>query len=203
MWPALKAQKWCRSLTAALLQHHHEFATSLGPPKPGPKLALPGVKSIIAVASGKGGVGKSTTAGGLLGCPKSLLVVHGTTCSPGLHLCAVNIAVALAQHNSQRVGLMDADVYGPSIPRMMHLSGRPVSGPGRDIIQAFVESGSKTALRHAMCSAEGKMVPPESYGVRCMSMGLLMQVSMHVSSVMSACPPACCLGPAADIQAGS
>eukprot|EP00891_Asterochloris_glomerata_P007784 jgi/Astpho2/7784/e_gw1.00117.155.1_t len=125
MCPALTAQKWCRSLAAALLQHQHGFATSLGPPKPGPKLALPGVKNIIAVASGKGGVGKSTTA--------------------------VNIAVALAQHNRQSVGLMDADVYGPSIPRMMHLSGKPVSGP------------------------EGKMVPPESHGVRCMSMGLLMQ----------------------------
>ena len=130
MCPALTAQKWCRSLAAALLQHQHGFATSLGPPKPGPKLALPGVKNIIAVASGKGGVGKSTTAGGLLCFPKSVLVVRGPTCSPWLHLCAVNIAVALAQHNRQSVGLMDADVYGPSIPRMMHLSGKPVSGPG-------------------------------------------------------------------------
>ena len=75
---------------------------------------------------------------------------------------------------------------------------RPRWAPFQDVAQ----SGGYPALRHAMCSAEGKMVPPESHGVRCMSMGLLMQVSMHVSSVMSACPPACCLGPAADVQAG-
>ena len=68
---------------------------------------LPGVKNVIPVASGKGGVGKSTVS--------------------------ANLAVALAQSGAQ-VGLMDADVYGPSIPTLMGLSEKPVSGPNQQII---------------------------------------------------------------------
>ncbi|NUN60704.1 MAG: iron-sulfur cluster carrier protein ApbC [Burkholderiaceae bacterium] len=65
---------------------------------------LPGVKNIVAVASGKGGVGKSTTA--------------------------ANLALALAAEGA-RVGLLDADIYGPSQPMMMGISGRPESLDGK------------------------------------------------------------------------
>ncbi|XP_002966077.2 iron-sulfur protein NUBPL isoform X1 [Selaginella moellendorffii] len=88
------------------------------------KPQLDGVERIIAVASGKGGVGKSTTA--------------------------VNLAVALALKCKLRVGLLDADVYGPSIPLLMNLSGQP------------------------KIDSANKMVPLENYGVKCMSMGFLM-----------------------------
>ncbi|MDJ0611824.1 MAG: iron-sulfur cluster carrier protein ApbC [Kiloniellales bacterium] len=84
---------------------------------------VPGVRSIVAVASGKGGVGKSTTA--------------------------VNLALALSTLGL-RVGLMDADIYGPSQPRMMGISGRPTSPDGK------------------------KLRPMENYGVKCMSMGFLV-----------------------------
>ena len=83
---------------------------------------LPGVTHIVAVASGKGGVGKSTTA--------------------------VNLAVALAQQG-HRVGLLDADVYGPSLPRMLGLSAKP-------------------ELR------DGGMVPLEAWGLLAMSIGFLV-----------------------------
>ncbi len=84
---------------------------------------LPGVKNIVAVASGKGGVGKSTTA--------------------------VNLALALAAEGAQ-VGLLDADIYGPSMPIMMGVSGRPESLDGQN------------------------MEPLENYGVQVMSIGFLV-----------------------------
>ncbi|GAA0172358.1 hypothetical protein LIER_26201 [Lithospermum erythrorhizon] len=87
-------------------------------------LEIEGIKDIIAVASGKGGVGKSTTA--------------------------VNLAVSLAKKCQLRVGLLDADIHGPSVPLMMKLHGKPE------------------------LSAEKKMIPIESYGVKCMSMGSLV-----------------------------
>ncbi len=67
---------------------------------------LPGVKNIVAVASGKGGVGKSTTA--------------------------ANLALALAAEGA-RVGVLDADIYGPSMPIMMGISGRPESLDGKNM----------------------------------------------------------------------
>lgn len=85
---------------------------------------LPRVRNIIAIGSGKGGVGKSTTA--------------------------VNLAVALAGHGL-RVGLLDADIYGPSIPTMLGLSGRPDSPDGKSI------------------------VPMRAHGVETMSIGFLVE----------------------------
>ncbi|HXD39678.1 MAG TPA: iron-sulfur cluster carrier protein ApbC [Ramlibacter sp.] len=84
---------------------------------------LPKVKNIIAVASGKGGVGKSTTA--------------------------VNLALALAAEGAA-VGLLDADIYGPSQPMMMGIDGRPQSADGKT------------------------MEPLENYGVQVMSIGFLV-----------------------------
>lgn len=86
-------------------------------------LLLPEVKAIVAVASGKGGVGKSTVA--------------------------VNLAVALALAG-HKVGLLDADIYGPSLPRMLGLSRRPeVQGD--------------------------KLQPLQAWGVKCMSIGFLVE----------------------------
>ena len=82
-----------------------------------------GVEFIIAVASGKGWVGKSTTT--------------------------VNIALALSRLG-KKVGIMDADIYGPSIPRMMGISGQPRSEDGKTLI------------------------PMESYDIKCMSMGFMV-----------------------------
>ena len=76
-------------------------AAAKGPQK------IPGIKHIIAIASGKGGVGKSTVS--------------------------ANLAVALAAEG-RRVGLLDADVFGPSQPRMLGISGRPASPDGKTIL---------------------------------------------------------------------
>ena len=84
---------------------------------------LPNVKNIVAVASGKGGVGKSTTA--------------------------VNLALALAAEGAS-VGLLDADIYGPSVPMMMGITGKPESQDGQT------------------------MDPLENYGVQVMSIGFLV-----------------------------
>lgn len=94
--------------------------------KPTAQELLPGVRHVIAIASGKGGVGKSTVA--------------------------ANLAVALAQAGA-RVGLMDADIYGPSLPAMMGVNRRP------DLQE----------------TADGpKIVPLTAYGVTMMSLGFLL-----------------------------
>ena len=84
---------------------------------------IPGVRNTIAVGSGKGGVGKSTVA--------------------------VNLALALAKEGA-RVGLLDADVYGPNVPLMMGTNGKPV--PNED----------------------GKITPIEAYGLKLISMGFFV-----------------------------
>jgi ATP-binding protein involved in chromosome partitioning len=84
---------------------------------------VPGIRNIVAVGAGKGGVGKSTTS--------------------------VNLAVALAQKGA-RVGLIDGDVYGPNIPQMLGLSDPPEVSP------------------------EKRILPPETLGVKVISMGMLV-----------------------------
>jgi len=121
------------SVTAVLTAHRKTATTRedrsparQAPPRqaaPG-KPEIPGIGAIIAVASGKGGVGKSTTA--------------------------VNLALAFAA-DGRRVGVLDADVYGPSMPRMLGIHGRPTAAEGN------------------------KLVPMENYGIKVMSMGFLVE----------------------------
>jgi ATP-binding protein involved in chromosome partitioning len=89
----------------------------------------PRIRRVVAVASGKGGVGKST--------------------------CSVNLACALALRGA-RVGLMDADIYGPSIPLMMGVQGKPT------------------------ISDEERLIPPSAHGVKLMSMGFLLEPDQAV-----------------------
>lgn len=93
------------------------------------KQAPEGVRHIVCVASGKGGVGKSTVA--------------------------VNLAVALARLG-HKVGLLDADIYGPSLPTMLNVTSRPLA------------------------DADRKILPVVAYGVRCLSIGMLVPASEAV-----------------------
>jgi len=133
---ALAAVPGVRNATVVLTAHSVP-PQSPPPPSPSPSpadakaaargaekpLLLPGVRAVVAVASGKGGVGKSTTA--------------------------VNLAVALAQMGL-RVGLLDADIYGPSLPRMLGLHRKPEIRGDR-------------------------MVPLEAFGLKAMSIGFLVE----------------------------
>ncbi len=101
--------------------HAHDHGHGRGAPAKAPML-LPEVKTIVAVASGKGGVGKSTVA--------------------------VNMAVSLARQGL-KVGLLDADIYGPSLPRMLGLNRKP-------------------EVR------DDKMIPLSAWGLACMSIGFLV-----------------------------
>ena len=101
----------------------HAHGAPAQPSAAGKNALAPGVRAIVAVASGKGGVGKSTVA--------------------------ANLALAM-KANGLSVGVLDADIYGPSMPRMLGISGRPTS-------------------------ADGKILRPmENYGVKCMSIGFLV-----------------------------
>jgi ATP-binding protein involved in chromosome partitioning len=117
------------SVTAVLTAHQGTPAQRPPPQRPAhrneppPPQGIPGVAAIIAVASGKGGVGKSTTS--------------------------VNLALAL-HANGLKVGLLDADVYGPSQPRMMGIKGKPTSKDGK------------------------AMEPMANHGIKVMSMGFLI-----------------------------
>jgi ATP-binding protein involved in chromosome partitioning len=99
--------------------------TAAGTPNPfAQQNRMPGVRHVVAVASGKGGVGKSTVS--------------------------VNLSCALKQLGA-RIGLLDCDIYGPSIPLMMGVNEKPT------------------------VSEDERLVPPENYGIKLMSMGFLIE----------------------------
>uniref|UniRef100_H3CP24 Iron-sulfur cluster transfer protein NUBPL n=1 Tax=Tetraodon nigroviridis TaxID=99883 RepID=H3CP24_TETNG len=108
---------------STVLQERQKQHMARGLPKAKP---IAGVKQVLVVASGKGGVGKSTTA--------------------------VNLALGLVANDPDKsVGLLDADVFGPSIPKLMNLKGNPE------------------------LSDNNLMIPLTNYGVPCMSMGFLVE----------------------------
>lgn len=94
---------------------------------------VPGVKHVVLVMSGKGGVGKSTVA--------------------------TNLALALRRAGAE-VGLLDADMYGPSVPTMLGVSGRPVSADGK------------------------KFLPLERFGMKLMSLGFMLEDARDRKSVV-------------------
>jgi ATP-binding protein involved in chromosome partitioning len=114
---------------AQILISSHKSKAETVSDKSSPKARISGVKATIAVASGKGGVGKSTTA--------------------------VNLAVACAQQG-YKVGLVDLDVYGPSIPTMMAITAKP------DV------------------TADKKLVPVLAHGVACLSIGMMVPLQSPV-----------------------
>ena len=116
-------------------------------PEPKPAQKIPGVDRIVAIASGKGGVGKSTVSS--------------------------NLACALAAQG-RRVGLLDADVYGPSQPRMLGVSGRPSSPDGKIIIP--LQNHGVTMMSIGLMTNEGQAVVWRGP----MIMGALQQMMMQV-----------------------
>jgi len=131
---AVKELPEVTAVTAVLTAERQQQAPAPGQQQqhaPGPKAqaaqgksGIPGVQAIIAVASGKGGVGKSTVA--------------------------VNLALGL-KRLGKKVGILDADIYGPSLPRMLGITGKP------------------------RVNDEKKLLPMEKYGLRCMSIGFLIE----------------------------
>jgi ATP-binding protein involved in chromosome partitioning len=134
---AVLALKGARSVTAVLTAHrarataqprratmNAQMQSEAAPRAGAPERQGPaGVKAVIAVASGKGGVGKSTVA--------------------------VNLAVAL-NHLGRKAGLLDADIYGPSVPRLLGLTGKPTSKDGK------------------------RLQPMEAWGLKAISIGSLI-----------------------------
>ena len=126
LWPSIE-QVITHELTqlAEIEKINVEFATEIVTHDAQKNVTpLPGIKNIIAIASGKGGVGKSTTS--------------------------VNLALALQQEGA-RVGLLDADIYGPSIPTMLNIKQKPETKDGKS------------------------MQPLEAYGLQVMSIGALIE----------------------------
>jgi len=123
-----ESERVLKALPGATRVHvevNHQGAPASAPQSPwAQQQKVPGIRRIVAVASGKGGVGKSTVS--------------------------ANLACGL-QHLGAKVGLLDCDIYGPTIPLMMGVHERPT------------------------ISAEEKMVPPSNYGVKLMSMGFLVE----------------------------
>jgi ATP-binding protein involved in chromosome partitioning len=121
---AEKALKKLPGVTVALVSLTAEKpASAQSKPLPPRGIAIPGVSRIVAIASGKGGVGKST--------------------------CSVNLALGLASLG-WRIGILDADVFGPSLPRLLGLKAKP--------------------------EAEGRSIRPLSaYGIKAMSIGFLVE----------------------------
>ncbi|CAN0188918.1 iron-sulfur cluster transfer protein NUBPL [Lampetra fluviatilis] len=126
MWSASRAVAVARALGArslAQVTDHQRELQARGLPR---RRAVPGVKRVLCVASGKGGVGKSTLA--------------------------INLALGLqAVTEGERVGLLDLDVFGPSLPRLMNLKGQPE------------------------LTSDNLMKPLINFGIPCMSMGFLME----------------------------
>jgi ATP-binding protein involved in chromosome partitioning len=118
----LARQPGVTNATAVLTAHKRPAVAEPAEAQGAKRILLPGVKAVVAVASGKGGVGKSTVA--------------------------VNLAVALARQG-MATGILDADIYGPSLPRMLGLSRRP-------------------EVRNE------RMLPLPAWGLRCMSIGFLV-----------------------------
>ena len=107
-----------------MMMARHEQGVSQRSPSIEQPFPLPGIRAVLAVSSAKGGVGKSTTA--------------------------VNLAVGMAQRG-KRVAMLDADVYGPSLPRLLGISGTPPS------------------------LADKRLAPMQAYGIGCMSIGFLVE----------------------------
>ena len=129
-------------------QGHGGHAHAAPAARPAPKALVPGARAIVAVASGKGGVGKSTTT--------------------------TNLAVALAAQGL-KVGLLDADVYGPSQPRMLGITGRPRSPDGK-ILEPMRNHG-------ILCMSIGFLVPEDTATIwrGPMVMGALQQMLRDVA----------------------
>jgi ATP-binding protein involved in chromosome partitioning len=128
--------------------HGHSHGPATAAPRQPARTLVPGARTIVAVASGKGGVGKSTTT--------------------------TNLAVALAAQGL-RVGLLDADVYGPSQPRMLGISGRPRSPDGK-ILEPMRNHG-------ILCMSIGFLVPEDTATIwrGPMVMGALQQMLRDVA----------------------